>query len=203
MKEVRMQHTSMSKTNRVVGIAIFIAIIVVLQFVAAFIKIGPFSITLVMVPIVVGAALYGAAAGAVLGAAFGVVVLINCISGVDPGGHMLWAANPPLTAVLCLVKGMAAGYAAGLVYAAVAKFKTYGAVITAALTGPVVNTGIFILAMIFFYREMLVLWAGESHYLYFAIIGLTGFNFLLEIGLNIVLSPSIMRVIRAVRKPAE
>ena len=52
----------MGKTQRMVGLAIFTAIIIVLQLVSTFIKFGPFSITLAMIPIVVGAAVYGAGA---------------------------------------------------------------------------------------------------------------------------------------------
>ena len=81
------------------------AIIVVLQVVASFVKFGPFSITLALAPIIIGAALYGAGAGAWLGAVFGVVVLIACIAGWDYGGNVLFTANPLLTAALCIVKG--------------------------------------------------------------------------------------------------
>ena len=65
------------KTRTLTGVALFTAIVVVLQLVGAFIRFGPFSISLVLVPIVVGAALYGPAAGAWLGLVFGLVVLIS------------------------------------------------------------------------------------------------------------------------------
>ena len=86
----------MGKTQRMVGLAIFTAIIIVLQLVSTFIKFGPFSITLAMIPIVVGAAVYGAGAGAYLGGVFSVVVLICCVTGADPGGAVVWNANPVL-----------------------------------------------------------------------------------------------------------
>ena len=163
-----MQSVSVSKVNRMVGMAIFIAIIVVLQVFGNFIKVGTFSISLVLVPIVIGAAIYGAGSGAVLGGAFGVIVLINCINGTDIGGNMLWTANPAITAVLCLLKGILAGFVAGVVYSAVSKKNVYIGVICAALVCPVVNTGIFITAMIFLYRDTLTLWAGDSNIIYYA-----------------------------------
>ena len=49
-----------TKTQKIVGIGLFTAIIVALQLLAASIKFGPFSITLVLAPIVIGAALYTA-----------------------------------------------------------------------------------------------------------------------------------------------
>lgn len=98
----------MGKTQRMVGLAIFTAIIIVLQLVSTFIKFGPFSITLAMIPIVVGAAVYGAGAGAYLGGVFSVVVLICCVTGADPGGAVVWNANPFLCIVVCMAKGIAA-----------------------------------------------------------------------------------------------
>ena len=53
-----------TKTQKVVGMGLFTAIIVALQMLASAIKFGPFSITLVLAPIVIGAALYGIGAGA-------------------------------------------------------------------------------------------------------------------------------------------
>lgn len=101
------------KTRRLTGLALMTAIIVVLQVVASFVKFGPFTITLALAPILIGAALYGPKAGACLGGVFGAVVLLACILGWDPGGAILWNANPFLTALVCLGKGILAGLAAG------------------------------------------------------------------------------------------
>jgi len=195
-----MQNGTLSKTNRMVGTAILIALIIILQTFASFVKFGSFSITLALVPIVVGAAMYGAAAGAVLGGVFGAVVLLFCINGVDPGGNMLWAANPLLTALLCLVKGAAAGFVAGIVYSAMAKINKYIGVVCAAIVSPIINTGIFLAAMFFLYRNTLTAWAGDTEVLSYLFIGLAGVNFLLEFGVNIVLSPGIVRIINAAKK---
>jgi uncharacterized membrane protein len=187
-------------TNRLVGMAILIAITVVLTVIASYIKFGPFSITLAMVPIVIGAVMYGVSGGAALGAVFGVVVLVFVINGVDAGAHILWVANPPVTAALCILKGAAAGCAAGWLYKLAAKKNTYAGVVSAALAAPLVNTSIFLIAMPLFFYDTLKLWAGETDILYFLIIGLTGFNFLLEIGVNAILSPGILRIIKAVKR---
>ena len=66
-----------NKTKNMVGVGLFTAIVMVLQFLGGGIKFGIFSISLVLVPIVVGAALYGWKAGALLGFAFGVAVLLS------------------------------------------------------------------------------------------------------------------------------
>lgn len=191
---------SQAKIHRMVGMAIFIAIIVVLTILASYIRFGPFSITLALIPIVVGAAVYGPAAGAVFGGTFGTVVLIHTISGVDAGAYVLWAANPAVTAALCLGKGILAGFLAGLVYSAISKRNRTLGVMCAAIVCPVANTGIFLAAMALFYHDILTQWAGNSPLLYFLFVGLAGINFLLELGANIVLSPVVVRIIAAAKR---
>lgn len=185
------------KTRRLTGLALMTAIIVVLQVVASFVKFGPFSITLALAPIIIGAALYGAGAGAWLGAVFGVVVLIACIAGWDAGGNILFTANPLLTAALCIVKGAAAGFVSGLVFRGLSSRSPMGASIIAGIVCPVVNTGIFCVGLAVFFYDTLVAWAGGSDLIYYIIFGLTGVNFVLELAINLVLSTVIVRVVGA------
>ena len=70
---------------RLTSLALLAALVVVLQTVASGIRIGPVPISLTLVPIVVGAILFGPGAGAGLGAVFGVVCLIAGITGADAG----------------------------------------------------------------------------------------------------------------------
>ena len=51
-------NNSNGKTRRLAGLALFTAIVVVLQLLGSFIKFGPFAVSLVLIPIVVGAAVY-------------------------------------------------------------------------------------------------------------------------------------------------
>ena len=170
-----------------------------LQLVSTFIKFGPFSITLAMIPIVVGAAVYGAGAGAYLGGVFSVVVLICCVTGADPGGAVVWNANPFLCIVVCMAKGIAAGLAAGLVYRLIAPKSVLGGTVAAAVLSPIVNTGIFYLGLALFFRPVLLSWTGETDVLYNIIVGLLGVNFLVELGVNVVLSPIVVRILKAVK----
>ena len=189
-----------SNVYRLTGLAILTAIIIVLQIFTTFVKFGPFSITLALIPMVIGAAMYGVGAGAYLGAVLGVVVTIMCITGGDVGGAMVWAANPFLCAIMCVVKTAAAGCVAGLIYKALHKKNRLLAVILAAIASPIVNTGIFILGMLIFFKDLLASWAGGSDILTYIIIGLTGVNFLVELGTNVVLSPIVVKIIDAVKK---
>ena len=99
-----------AKVGKMVGVALLMAMVVVLQFVSSIIPpIGFVSISLVLIPIVLGAATYGVGAGALLGATFAVVTIINCITGADAGGAMIFQANPVLCIVVVLAKSILAG----------------------------------------------------------------------------------------------
>lgn len=185
------------KTRTLTGLAILTAIIVVLQIVASFVKFGPFSITLALAPIIIGAALYGSKAGAYLGGVFGLVVWIACVLGWDYGGNVLWTARPLVTFLLCLVKGALAGLAAGAVFRAVSKRRAMPAAILSGIVCPVVNTGIFLLGLSLCYYETLVAWAGGTALVYYVITVLVGINFVLELVINMVLSSVIVRVVHA------
>lgn len=192
----------MKKINvqKLVGIAMLAAIVVVLQYIGNFIKFGSVSISLVLLPIVVGAAIYGPSAGAILGGIFGASIIIGYLSGnVD----FLWLANPVATAIVCIIKGCGAGFVSGILYKLFAKRniksgKVLGAY-SAAIVCPVVNTGIFLLAMFTIFREQLVSIAGGTNTVYFAFVGLAGVNFLVELAVNVVLAPVIVGIMNAVR----
>ena len=186
-----------AKTQRLTGLALMTGIIIVLQIVASFIKFGPFTITLALAPIIIGAALYGAGAGAYLGGVFGVVVFIACVAGWDIGGNILFTARPLVTLILCVVKGALAGLAAGAVYRALAQRSPMAGSILAGIMCPVVNTGIFCLGLAGFYYDTLVAWAGGTALVYYVITVLVGLNFLLEMAINLVLSSVIVRVVKA------
>lgn len=196
------------KTRRLVGLSIFTALVIVLQLVATFVKIGTFPVTLTLVPIVVGAALYGPRAGAWLGLVFGAVVLIACITGADMTGQVVWNANPFVTAVLCPLKGTAAGWLAALVYRALAKKSETAGVICAAIISPVANTGIFCAGLYLFYNDLFNEWmsgwvaetGNAANPIMYILLVLAGINFLIEFGLNLVLSPIIERIIRLRKK---
>ena len=186
-----------NKTKTMVGIGLFTAIVVVLQLLGGSIKVGSlFSISLVLVPIVVGAAVYGWQAGAWLGFAFGVTVLLTG----DAAAFL--AVHVPGTIATVLVKGTACGAAAGLAYKLFAKKKVL-AVVMAAVTCPIVNTGVFLLGCKLFFYETVSAWAAElgfANAAAYMFLGLAGINFLVELGTNIVLAPVITRLIRLGKK---
>ena len=135
-------------TRTLTGVAIFTAIVVVLQLLGSFIRFGQFSISLVLIPIVVGAALYGVGAGAWLGFVFGIAVLLT-------DSALFFSVNPIGTVITVLVKGALAGWCAGLVFKALEKKNTWLAVIAAAIVCPVVNTGVFVIGCYLFFLDFI------------------------------------------------
>lgn len=189
--------SSHGKIQRMAGMSIFIAIIVVLTILCTFVRFGPFSITLALAPIIIGAALYGPGAGAILGGVFGFVVLLTGVFGWDGGTVMyLMSLNALGCVLICIGKGAAAGWISGLVYRLIAKKNIHLGVVVAAIVCPIVNTGIFIIGMMLFYMSTLESWAGGQAVIYYAIFGLTGVNFLVELAVNLVLSSGITSIIR-------
>ena len=185
-----------SGTRRMTGMAILTAIVIVLQLLGSFIRFGPFSISLVLVPIVIGAALYGAWAGGWLGFVFGAVVLLSG----DAAAFL--AVNPAGTIVTCLAKGFLAGLCAGLVYNLFSEKNETVAAIAAAIVCPIINTGVFLIGCKLFFMETITSWAaaaGFENVGKFMIVILVGFNFLFEMLVNVILSPVIIRLIHAAR----
>lgn len=178
-------------TKNLVMCALLAAIIVVLQFLGSFIKFGPFSISLVLIPIVVGAALCGKGAGAFLGAVFGLMVFAT-------DSALFLAINPVGTFITVMLKGILAGFAAGLIYDLLKKRNQYLAAVASAVVCPIVNTGVFLIFCRIFFMSLINQWAAEFGYASageYIIFALVGGNFIFELLVNIVLSPIIVKLI--------
>ena len=189
------------RIKRMVGLALLIALIVVMQAISGMIPpIGGFSISLVLIPIVLGAAMYSPAAGALLGAAFGVIVYINCVTGTDPGGAMVFQADPVLCFVVVLAKGTMAGLASGFVYKLMKRWNPYIAMLCAAIVCPLVNTGIFVACMLLFFVDVLSAWAAGADLVGYILTGLILANFVPELIINVVFSPAGERIIHMFKR---
>ena len=188
---------SKSDLRRMTGLSLLAAIVAVLSALGNFIRIGAIPITLVLAPIIIGAAIYGVRAGAFLGGVFGIVTFVTGVLGWDGGAVMLlMSASVFWTLFTCIVKGALAGCAAGLVYKAAEKKNSLLASVLAGIACPVVNTGIFIICMLLFFKEILASWAGGKDVVTYIIFGLTGVNFLVELAVNMILASGITAIIK-------
>lgn len=185
-----------ARISKLVQIAIVTAIVIVLQLLGSFIKFGTFSVSLVCVPIVIGAILYGPAAGAWLGLVFGATVLLS------GDAASFYALAPFGTIFLVLAKGILAGFVSGLAYKALSKRK-YLAVIVAAVLCPVVNTGVFLIGCLTIFRPYLTTVFGmeeSASAFIFIVTAFIGLNFVFELIFNVIMAPVIVRITDLGRK---
>lgn len=188
-----------NKTKTIVGIGLLTAVVVILQLLGATIRFGVFSISFVLIPIIVGAALFGEAAGLWLGAVFGFVVLFT-----DAG--LFLAINPAGTIITVMAKGMCAGLVAAIVYKKCEKGSALLAAVLAGVAAPLVNTGLFLIGCRVFFYDTIKEWAaaaGFSNVAAYLIMGLAGVNFLVELAINLILSTVIVRIVGLGRKTVQ
>ena len=193
-----MQNTIRKNTKKLTYLAILSALVIILQILAIFLRTVGFAPSLVLVPVVLGAALFGPSAGAWLGFVFGMAVLISG----DAAAFL--SINAFGTVATVLLKGTAAGYLSGVIYKLFEKINKTLAVFAAAIVCPLVNTGIFLLGSLVFFLDTIKMWAdgagfGANWGAYMIII-LVGTNFLFELALNVLLAPTVVRLLGIVKK---
>lgn len=182
--------------STIVGVGVMTAVVVVLQLLSSVIHFGPFSITLALTAIIVGGAVYGIWAGAWLGFAMAMTVLLSG----DAAAFM--TINALGTILTVIGKSTVAGLLASLVYKLIEKKSRFGAVIAAGVTAPVVNTGIFLIGVYLFFYQTVSEWAVGSdlpvgEYIF---TGLIGLNFPVELMVNLALSTVTVTIIGIVKR---
>ena len=189
---MRTTNKNREQIQRLALLALLTAMVAVLAYLGGFIKVGGLaSISLTLIPVVIGAALCGPAAGAWLGAVAGVVFFATADS-------VFWMGlSVPGTIITVMVKGILAGYCAGLVYKLLEKINRYLAVLVSAIVCPVVNTGVFLLGCMVFFLDSVKAGAAAENYSVFGymIVFFVGLNFVFELLTNIILSPAILRIL--------
>ena len=187
-----------ANTRSLVLCAMLTALVIILQMMGTFVRLGPFQIALVLVPIVIGAATCGVRMTGWLGLVFGAVVLLNG----DAAAFL--SINALGTVATVLLKGVACAFAAGLVYRLLEKYNRYLAVLCAAFVCPVVNTGVFLLGCVAFFWDTITAWGiaeGYNSTVAYIFLFMVGGNFLVELASNMLLSPVILRILN-IRKKA-
>ena len=161
---------------------------------------GSTSLSLVLIPIVIGGLVLGVKAGAFLGFVFGLFVFVWCgVLGYDPFTAFLFANKPVMTGLICIVKGTAAGLVPPVVHRALRKRLPFGSVVIASALAPICNTGIFLLGMLIIVKTLEAYLAGAMTVGYF-FVAIILVNFAIEFVFNLILSPAIYRVMSAVEK---
>ena len=171
---------------------ILLALEIVFQIIGNYVSLGPVSINLSLIPIAVGAILYGPLVGGFLGLCNGILVILAPATLSLFMSISIWG-----TLLTCLLKCTIAGVVAGLVFKLFKKHKVVGGVVASFLV-PIVNTGLFCLSCATIFRSFLTdnyAAAGYDNTFLFLILGVVGWNFLLEMGITGVLSYPVSRAL--------
>lgn len=178
-----------NKLVRLVFLALLTATVIIFQLLGNFINLGITSVSLVLVPVVLGAVMLGAAAGCFLGLVSGAVILLSGAAAAFMG------INPVGTVIIVLLKGGLSGLLAGYVYKLTFRLNKVFASFLASVVCPVVNTGIYVLGCLTVFKPFLGDFGfSGGNVLTFVFITMVGLNFPFELLLNVVLSPAIIRL---------
>ena len=196
-----MEEKSFFTAKNVTILGVLTAIIVVLQIFGSYFRIGTISLSFVLVPIVIGGILTGVIGGTILGFIFGVITLVMGVVGADQFTFILFSDHPFLTILTCVIKGSAAGFMSGFVYKLLKDKNLTLSTFAASAVAPIVNTGLFIVGAFCMADSLNSNFVAEnSNVVYFIFIGCAGINFLIELAINLVLAPSVCKIIKAVKR---
>ncbi len=197
LKNIVIIDTAMEKkryfnTKMIATTGILVGIEILLQVIGNYINPGFANINLSLVPIAIGAILYGPVVGGFLGLVCGVMVLIS-----PSTMQFFFSVSPAGTVLACLLKTTLAGIVAGLVVKPFKEEKKiYGVILASALV-PIINTGIFAIFCLIFFMPILQGMISDTMPTVAAALfmGMIGVNFLLEIISTMILTPSIYKII--------
>lgn len=179
------------------GIALLVAIEIIVQVVGNLITLpGGINLNLSLVPITLGAIIYGPFAGAFLGLVNGSIVLFS------PSTQAFFMSFAPLgTVITCLVKTTAAGFISGLIFRLIAKKNNALATIMASLIVPIINSGLFVAACFTLLLPAIKANNVANAELYkFVFLTMINWNFIVEILVTAILSPLIVKTISYISK---
>lgn len=198
--------TANKQLIRMVELAVLTAVVIILQLAGVGLRL-PFlatPVSLVLLPITLGAMILGSMAGAWLGLVFGVIVFVTCgVMGLDSFTVTLFQSNPFITACICIFKSTLAGLAAGWLFSLISKKNSLAATFAAAAVTPIINTGLFIVGCFVMFDVISGISAATdfgANVVGFVFIGCAGINFIFEMIVNLVLASALHRIYCVIAK---
>lgn len=193
-------------TKQFVEMALLTAIIILLAFTPiGYIRTLGLEITLIVVPVTVGAVALGPKAGAVLGAVFGITSFIQCF-GMSPFGAVLLGINPFSTFLVCVASRVCMGFLTGWICQKLQKMRSVRKIslVIANLCGPLLNTFFFMGTLILFfypteYIQGLAESMGASNALAF-VVAFVGVNGVVEAVVCFIVGSAISKALVTVNR---
>lgn len=192
--------TNTKKRNgiyKMVLIAMFIALMMVMNFTPiGYITVtGAFSITLMTVPVALGAACTGKLGGTILGFVFGLTSFLQAFGigfMIDPSASPLFNENPVAYTITCFIPRIITGFVAGLIFSLFEKrgktnILAFG--ISSAIV-PMLNTALFMSSYVLFYSD--TSFGGAVMTVLLTILTL---NFLVELLVTTIAGTTISKVV--------
>ena len=187
-------------TKQIVGTGLLLALEIIFQIFGNYLQFGPVNINLSLVTIVIAAVLYGPLSGAILGFFNGLLALLS------PSTLAIFMPiSPAGTVIACLLKTTIAGLLAGLLFKLFKNKNQVLGLIISSLIVPIVNTGLFSVCCLIFFRPFLESGVGEQfpNIGAFLIFGIIGWNFIFEIITTVVVSTIVGTILLKRNKEAK
>ena len=168
-----------SRTLYLTQLGVLTAVLLLLEVTGlGMIKTFGLEMTILQVPVIVGAILLGPSGGAILGLVFGLISFAECF-GKSQFGVTLLAIQPFFTFLVCVPTRTLMGWCCGMIFRwlhrVIPKSKNMLAFVLASLSGALLNTIFFMgtLCLCFYrtdYIQSLVAYYGASNFLMFIVL---------------------------------
>ncbi len=184
---------------RLTYISVLIAIMLIFAFTPiGYIKTPMVEITLMMIPVAIGAIFLGPVEGAILGGVFGITSFIQCF-GMSAFGTFLCGLNPIFTFIMCFVPRVLCGLLPGIIFKALIKFdKTkIASYFVASLATALINTVLFVgCVILFFWKNPTFIstmgeWGMATDTLWAFIVALVALNGVVEAAVTCIVGGAV------------
>ncbi len=187
-----------AKIFRLSLLSLFIAVILVMDFTPLGYIIMPsgFSITLLTIPVALGAVCTGVAGGAILGFVFGATSFIQAFGlgfALDPSAPILFETSPLAYTVTCFVPRILVGVVSALIFKAFERANKVNilAYVLSAASVPLLNTLLFMTCFATFYKNTVL--GGKA--VMTVVFSAFTLNFLVEFAVTLIAGVVINKVI--------
>lgn len=188
------------KIKDMITYAVLIAILLLMSFTPlGYLHIGAVEITLLMIPVTVGAELLGVRGGAILGGIFGLTSFSQCF-GMSLFGTTLFGVNPFFAFLMCVPTRVLAGILCALCFRALRRYKTVSFFLSG-IAGTLANTVLFVGTMLLLFgtSDYITGMRGGLPLLSFIAV-FVGLNGVVELIANAIIGPAIAKAITLARR---